>query len=85
MIGATMNSQSCWSGSLPPNSATPIERAGFTEVLVTGMLIRWISVRARPMAIGANIVGARRSVAPMITMRKKAVITISQTRQASSE
>ena len=29
-------------------------RAGFTEVLVTGMLIRWISVRPRPIAIGAK-------------------------------
>ena len=29
-----------------------------TEVLVTGMLIRWIRVRQRPMAIGAKPLGA---------------------------
>ena len=34
----------------PSKSATPVLRAGLTEVLVTGMLIRWISVRPRPMA-----------------------------------
>ena len=28
-------------------------RAGFTEVLVTGMLIRWIRVRQRPIASGS--------------------------------
>ena len=39
-------------------------RAGFTDVLVTGMLIRWISVSARPIAIGAKPAGARLSVAP---------------------
>ena len=37
-------------------------RAGLTEVLVTGMLIRWISVSARPMASGAKPAGARLSV-----------------------
>ena len=39
-------------------------RAGFTDVLVTGMLTRWIRVRPRPMAIGAKPLGARSSVAP---------------------
>ena len=29
-------------------------RAGFTEVLVTGILIKWISVSAKPMVNGAN-------------------------------
>jgi hypothetical protein len=33
-------------------------RAELTEVLVTGMLIRWISVRPRPMAVGAKPAGA---------------------------
>ena len=45
-IGATQNSQSCASAQPPTNSATPVLRAGFTEVLVTGMLIRWIRVSA---------------------------------------
>ena len=44
--------------------ATPVERAGLTEVLVIGMEMRWIRVSARPMAIGAKPAGARRSVAP---------------------
>src|SRR5438128_5332650 len=36
--------------------------AGLTDVLVIGMLVRWISVRASPIAIGAKPAGARRSV-----------------------
>ena len=54
-------------------------RAGLTEVLVTGMLIRWISVRPRPIAIGAKPLGARSSVAPRMTIRNMKVITNSQT------
>jgi PAS domain S-box-containing protein len=57
----------------------PEDRAGLTEVLVTGMLIRWISVNARPIAIGAKPAGAFLSVAPWITSRKPAVSTISIT------
>jgi hypothetical protein len=53
MSGAIQNSQSCCNAQPPTISAGPVLRAGFTEVLVTGMLIRWISVSARPMAIGA--------------------------------
>ncbi len=37
-------------------------RAGLTEVFVTGMLMRWMSVSPRPMAIGAKPAGARLSV-----------------------
>jgi hypothetical protein len=33
-------------------------RAGFAEVLVTGMLTRWMRVRARPIARGARPRGA---------------------------
>ena len=58
-IGATQNSQSWLSAHPPAKIAVPVERAGFTEVLVTGIEIRWISVRHRPMAIGANPAGAR--------------------------
>jgi len=55
-----------------------------TEVLVTGIEIRWIRVKAKPMAIGANPAGARASVAPMITTRNIAVITTSLTKPAPS-
>ena len=57
--GATQNNHSCSSAQPPTKSAGPVLRAGFTEVLVTGMLIRWINVRARPIAIGAKPAGAR--------------------------
>ena len=65
------------------NSACEVERAGFTDVFVTGMEMRWISVSAKPMATGAVPAGAPLRVAPMITMRKTAVITTSHTRHAS--
>ena len=42
---------------LPLKNATPVERAGLTEVLVIGMDTRWISVSASPMAIGAKPAG----------------------------
>ena len=51
-------------GPVTDKSATPVLRAGLTEVLVTGMLMRWMRVRHRPMAMGANPAGARLSVAP---------------------
>ena len=34
---------------------TAVERAGLTEVLVTGIEMRWISVNARPMATAAAL------------------------------
>ena len=37
------------------NNATPSERAGFTEVLVSGMLMRWMSTKVRPMARPPNL------------------------------
>ena len=45
--GATQNSHNCASAQPPTMSAGPVLRAGFTEVLVTGMLMRWISVSAQ--------------------------------------
>ena len=60
-------------------------RAGLTDVLVTGMLIRWMSVSARPMAMGAKPAGARLSVAPRMINRKNIVMTTSVTSAASSE
>ena len=65
MRGATQNSQS-WPRAQPPSAkgATPVERAGLTLVLVTGMLIRWIRVRHRPMAMGAKAAAALVAVGP---------------------
>ena len=40
MMGITQNSHSWLSAQSPTNSAGPVLRAGFTEVLVTGMLMR---------------------------------------------
>jgi hypothetical protein len=60
-------------------------RAGFTEVFVTGMLIRWMSVRPRPMAIGAKPRGARESVAPRMIRRNIIVMTASVTKAEARE
>src|SRR5215469_12815542 len=79
-MGANQNNHSCASAQPPTNNAGPVLRAGFTEVLVTGMLIKWISVSTRPIGIGAKPCGTRLSVAPIMSNRKTAVIVISQTR-----
>lgn len=62
---------------MPLKNATPVERAGFTEVLEIGIEIRWIKVRDRPMDRPAKPFGARASVEPRITNRNIAVRTIS--------
>jgi len=59
-------------------------RAGLTEVFVTGIEIRWISVKQRPMAIGAKPFGASLCVEPRMTIRKKNVITTSATKHAAA-
>ena len=69
MMGANQNSQSCGTARASAKNATPVERAGFTEVLVTGILIKWISVRHRPMAIGANPAGAARRCEPEMMVK----------------
>src|SRR5438552_10352494 len=81
-IGATQNSHSWLSGNEPPplksaNVALPRLRAGLTEAFETGMAMMWMAVSARPMAMGAKPAGARLEVAPMMTIRKKAVSTVS--------
>lgn len=43
------------------------------EVFVTGMLMRWMRGRHRPMAMGAKPDGALLDVAPMMMNRKTAV------------
>ena len=51
-MGATQNNQSCPRAQPPTNRAGPVLRAGLTEVLVTGMPIRW--TRVRPPVGGAE-------------------------------
>lgn len=53
--GTSQNTHSCCSAQVPWKIATPVLRAGLTEVLVTGMLIRWISVSVRPIASGQSL------------------------------
>lgn len=43
---------------LPTKTAGPVERAGVTERLVTGMPMRWMSARPSPIGIGASSAGA---------------------------
>src|SRR6185312_3549792 len=79
--GATQNSQSWPTYSPPANNAGPVLRAGFTEVFVTGMATRWIRVSASPIGMPANPVAAPFEVVPMMTIRKKKVITTSIRKQ----
>src|SRR5258707_15882030 len=80
--GATQNSQSWPSAQSPTNSAGPVLRAGLTDVLVTGIDTRWISVRARPIGMPANPDAAPFDVVPTMMYRKKNVIRNSVIRQA---
>ncbi len=78
-MGASQKSHSCASAQPPTNTAGPVERAGLTERLVTGMPMRWMSVRPSPIGMGAKPAGARLSVAPRMIIRKKKVSTTSAT------
>ena len=57
MTGITQKNQSWLTAQSPWKMATALERAGLTEVLVTGMETRWMRVRARPMARGRILPG----------------------------
>src|SRR5208282_4866189 len=70
-IGASQNNHNCDTAHPPTKIAGPVLRAGFTERLVTGIPIRWISVSPSPIAIGAKPAGARLSVDPMMIIKKK--------------
>ena len=70
MSGASQNTHSWADAPLALKNATPVERAGLTDVLDTGIETRWIRVRVRPMARPANPLGARSSVDPRMTSRK---------------
>src|SRR4051812_38019996 len=82
-IGATQNSHSCASAAPPTKRAGPVLRAGLTEVFVTGIEIRWIRVRARPIGMPAKPVAAPLEVVPMMIIRKTKVRTSSVRKQES--
>ena len=79
--GATQNGRSCASAQPPTNSAGPVLRAGFTDVLVTGMLTGGSLPAPSPMASGAKPAGALPWVDPMMTNRNIVVITTSVMKQ----
>jgi hypothetical protein len=55
--GATQKSQSWLSAPFQQKRRRRVERAGLKDVFVTGIETRWMSVRPRPMAIGAKPAG----------------------------
>ncbi|MCY1550362.1 hypothetical protein D9M68_866140 [compost metagenome] len=65
-------------------SAGPVERAGFTEVLVMGIEIRWISVSARPIATGATPICRRLRVTLSTVTTKTKVSTNSATKHVAA-
>jgi hypothetical protein len=69
----------------PTKMAGPVLRAGLTERLLTGIPMTWIRVKPSPIAMGAKPDGARRSVAPMMIIRKRRVSTSSATKHAIRE
>ena len=75
--GATMNSQT-WLSAVPPTtSAGPNDRAGFTEVPVSGMPMRCTITSAKPMATPAAPWIAALCVAKRTTSTKMVVRTTS--------
>ncbi len=72
-----MNSQGCLSALLPTMISGPSERAGLTEVPVSGMPTRCTQVRATPMASPAAPGEPIRLVAPSTTNTKIKVNTTS--------
>jgi hypothetical protein len=78
-MGATKKSQS-WARALPPDKRAGLRlRAGLTEVPVTGMVTRWISIRVAPMASPAMALFPNFEVVPKITKMKKNAMTASIT------
>ena len=61
MSGASQNTQSCVGALLPLKKATPVDRAGLTDVLEIGIEIRCISVNVSPIDRPAKPFGARSS------------------------
>ena len=61
-------------------------RAGFTEVLSTGMVMRWMTVSMRPTAMPVKPGGIDRRLVLAMTKMKSAVKTISdEDRRADRE
>ena len=65
----------------PAKRAGPVLRAGLTDVLVTGIEIRWINTKAKPIGMPAKPVAAPFDVVPMMMKRKKKVARNSVTKQ----
>ena len=76
-----MNSHSWTIASVPAKMAAPIERAGFTDVPVRGMVAKWIIDSERPIASGARAgCSLRSSVTARIAITKTKVVTASTRR-----
>ena len=61
----------------PLKNATPVDRAGLTDVFEMGIEMRWISVSVSPIDKPAKPFGARSSVDPRMTNMKMPVRTTS--------
>ena len=72
-----MNSHSCDSALVPAKIAEPKLRAGFTDVLSTGIVTRWMSANVSPAAIPPNPTGNRALVVDSTTYTRSAVNTTS--------
>lgn len=81
-MGACQNNQSWVMYSPPANRAGPVLRAGFTEVLVTGIETRWMMVSARPMGMPAKPAAAPLEVAPTMMNRNRQVSSSSVVKAA---
>jgi len=77
MSGKTMNTQSCDNAHERWNTAVDKLRAGFTDVLSIGIVIRWISVSIKPTVRPVNPTGIERRLVLAMTKMKSAVKTIS--------
>lgn len=85
MTGATQKSPNCPGAPLPLMSATAVGQAGLTEVFEMGMEVRGARVTQRPMARGANHVGALSLVSQRMTSKKNTVGSTSAHSTASRE
>src|SRR6056300_226020 len=83
--GATQNIHNCASAGPSAKRATPVERAGLTDVFVTGIDTKWIRVSPKPIAMSANPAGTRSDVAPRMMIKNAAVITTSIINPATME
>jgi hypothetical protein len=83
--GATQKTQSWLIAAPPTSTAGPNDRAGLTDVPVTGMKTIWMSVRVRPIASHATAGCAPLDVAPSTTRMKMYVATNSATNACPRE